>query len=427
MPHSIQKKILIVVESIDVEDSSGSKANVALIRNLNELGYELQVIHYTRKEVILDGILCVAIKEQRLSFLFYLSRLERYIRYFLKIELNKFLENLFGFSFTLLNDRNSIVREIKSSIEWNPDLILTLSKGGSFRPHHALLKVPSMHNKWMAYIHDPYPMHWYPNPYPWFEPGFKQKERFIKNVANKAKLLAFPSKILLEWMGAHFSPFKTKGIVIPHQIVRKEKIIESLPLYFNEKNFNLVHAGNLINGRNPKGLVLGFKKFLEDNVEARLESRLIFLGGENFYSKMLAQYANNNPQLLLSPKKLSFDLVQNLQQKSSVNIILEARSEISPFLPGKFPHCVQANKLILHIGPLNSEVKRLLGKEYPYHSEIDNVEEISSLIEKLYFRWKEDVLNMELNRPDIVKYLSKDHLIDQMKLSFNRLEGYHLS
>ena len=34
------KKILIVVDSINIEDSSGSKANVALIQNLAISGFE---------------------------------------------------------------------------------------------------------------------------------------------------------------------------------------------------------------------------------------------------------------------------------------------------------------------------------------------------------------------------------------------------
>lgn len=422
----MQKKILIVVESIDVEDSSGSKANVAFIENLHKIGYDLKVYHYTRKEIVLEGIPCVAITEKRKSVLFYLSRLERYIRYYFKIKLNKPLEEIFGFSFTLINDRNSIARELKNIISWDPDLVLTLSQGGRFRPHHALAVLPSMQDKWMAYIHDPYPMHWYPKPYPWFEPGFKQKENFMKDIATKARVTAFPSQLLMEWMGCHFAPYQSKGVVIPHQMIKEERFSEDFPSYFNEKKFNLVHAGNLINGRNPMGLILGFKKFIEDNIEASMEARLIFLGGENFYSKELSIHENNIPEFHLSKGKLSFNLVQNLQKRSAVNIILEAKSDFSPFLPGKFPHCILANKLILHLGPLNSEVKRLLGESYQYHTQIDDIEEISLLIANLYRRWKKNTNEMQLNRPDLEKYLSKDHLEEVMQFAFKKIENEKL-
>lgn len=416
----MQKRILIVAESIDVEDSSGSKANVALIKNLSNIGYDIKVYHYTRKELSIHGVPCVTIKENRKSFLFFLSRLERHIRYGLKVHLNKPLEKKFGFSFTLLNDRDSIVNGLKQLGSWVPDLIITLSKGGSFRPHHALLKLPEFHDRWLAYIHDPYPMHFYPPPYPWFEPGFQQKEVFMKEVANKAKITAFPSKLLMEWMGEKYVPFSTKGVVIPHQLLETSEDKVDLPEFFDKSLFNLVHAGNLLQGRDPKGLIKGFKKFLEKNPEAQNDARLIFLGGASYYSAEIVTYQDDISQFIATEANLSFNLVQQIQKNSAVNIILEAKSSISPFLPGKFPHCILANRLILLLGPFKSETKRILGPSYHFQAEIDDVSEISQLIGELYVKWKEDWKNLELNRPDIEKYLSKEHLKDVMDEIFEK-------
>src|SRR5690606_14290435 len=128
---------------------------------------------------------------------------ERTLRTKLNFDLHKRLEKIFGFSFTLLNDKNSIAVELKRKLqELQPDLILTLSKGGSFRPHHALLLMPSWHKKWVAYIHDPYPMHLYPRPFNWVEPGYYKKWKFVKDVSAKAAFSAFPSRLLLEWMAS---------------------------------------------------------------------------------------------------------------------------------------------------------------------------------------------------------------------------------
>lgn len=416
----MQKRILIIVESIDVEDSSGSKANVALIKNLSQLGYDLKVYHYTRKEVTIDEVPCVSIKENRRSLLFFLSRLERHIRYRLKLQLNKPLEKRFGFSFTLLNDRNSIVKGLQETKAWNPDLVITLSKGGSFRPHHALLKLPEFHDKWLAYIHDPYPMHFYPPPYPWFEPGYQQKEEFMKGVARKAKITGFPSQLLMEWMGGKFQPFYTKGIVIPHQLEETFEGKENIPEFFDTLQFNLVHAGNLLPGRDPKGLIEGFKKFLQKNPEATNEARLIFLGGASYYSAEIIKYRDTISQFIATEEYLSFNLVQKIQKNSTVNIILEAKSNISPFLPGKFPHCVLANRIILHLGPPKSEANRLLGPSYPFQAEIDDVNKIAELIGELYNKWKEDSQGLELNRTDLEEYLSKDHLKDVMREVFEK-------
>jgi len=414
-----QKKILVVVESIDMNDSSGSKANVALIQNLHKAGFELLVYHYTRKEIKLPGIICIAIKEKRWSVLFFLSRLERYIRTYLKLSLSKPLEKVFGFSFTLFNDRNSIVAALQKIEDFKLDLVITLSKGGSFRPHHALLKMPALHTKWMAYIHDPYPMHFYPKPYTWTEAGARQKEEFMKEVALRAEITAFPSKLLMEWMGSHFASYQTKGVVIPHQMAHEniEGTNEELPAYFNLQNFNIVHAGNLLWGRDPKGLILGFQEFLKANPGAKKDARLIFLGGTNHYSLELSEYEKDIPQFKVSPDYLPFKMVQIIQERSSVNIILEAKSTISPFLPGKFPHCVSADKPILLLGPNLSESKRLLGNDYIYWTEIDEIDKIAGDIKNLYFQWKKDPTQLTLNRPDLKEYLS----IKYLSVTINKL------
>ena len=107
-------------------------------------------------------------------------------------------------------------------------------------------------------------------------------------------------------------------------------------------------------------------------------------------------------------------MVQNIQKKSSVNIILETKSTISPFLPGKFPHCVNADKPILLLGPYNSESRRLLGEDYKFWAEIDEIDKIAGHIENLYLQWKKDPSQLKLNRPDLEAYLSVKYLKKQL-------------
>ena len=404
--------ILIISESIDVEDSSGTKGRVALIKNLKRIGYNIVVYHYTRKEIQLSGIPCFAIKEKRWTALFLLSRIERYLRYLFKIKLNKPLEKIFGFSFTLFNDRNSIVSAIRNIDDFNPDLIFTLSKGGSFRPHHALLKMPELHEKWVAYIHDPYPMHLYPRPYAWVEPGYMQKWKFIQELSIKAAYSAFPSQLLKEWMGSYFSGFLNSGIIIPHQIIESELFKVKFPNYFDPTKFNLLHAGALLEPRNPKALVSAFKNLLNKYPESEEHSTLIFLGGANIYTSWLNNESENFNAIVVSKGYVSFDTVLKMQNNSSANIILEAKSEISPFLPGKFPHCIDAEKPIILLGPHFSESKRLLGENYKYWAEIDDTDQISVIIETLYLQWKAGY--SKFVRSDLKDYLSEKNLKEVM-------------
>ena len=82
-------KILIISESINVEDSSASKGRVALINNLKKAGYEILVLHFSHKEIFLNGIETHLIKENKKTILFYLSRLIRIIQRLFKININK--------------------------------------------------------------------------------------------------------------------------------------------------------------------------------------------------------------------------------------------------------------------------------------------------------------------------------------------------
>jgi len=400
----------VVVDSINVNDSSGSKANVAFILNLNKAGFEVKVFHYTQKEIQLPNIECVAIPEKKLNGLYVLSRMERLFTRWTGLNLNPFLEGFFGFSFTFFNDVASIKKALLKESDFNPDFILTLSKGASFRPHDALLKLPQLHHKWMAYVHDPYPFHYYPRPYNWIQPGYKQKEQFFRAVSEKAKFSAFPSLLLQEWMGSYFENFLKTGVVIPHQNAHFEVKLFDVTSYFDTLKFNLLHAGNLMKQRSPEGLIQGFQLFLKNNPEAKENARLSLIGSASYHEEMLTTYQKKIPELYVCLDNKLFDEVQFLQNNTTVNIILESKSEISPFLPGKFPHCVQANKPILALGPYYSETRRLLGADYPYWSEVNDVENIAKLIEKLYQLWQQDSNKLVLNRIDLKEYVSIDYL-----------------
>jgi hypothetical protein len=402
-------KILVIVDSINIEDSSGSKANVALIYNLVNAGFEVVVYHYTLTNIQLAGITCFAIPEIKFSPLYFLSRLQRIFQRNTTINLAPFFERLFGFSFTFFNDTNSIAKALRK-LFFQPDLVVTLSKGGSFRPHYAVLKTPKFHDKWLAYVHDPYPFHFYPRPYNWVEPNYKFKEAFFKEVAEKAKYSGFPSLLLMEWMEGYFPGFIKKSILIPHQNSKYTIQNESFPSYFDGTKFNMLHAGNLLGARTPKGLIEGLKLFFDRHPEAKKEVRLFMIGSTSGYTKMLKEYQKNVPELYVYDGIIPFDEVYNMQKNTSINIILEAKSEISPFLPAKFPHCVEANKMILSLSPYLSEVKRLLGVDYEYWSDVDDIKKIAKHIEKLFNLWKENPENLLLNRIDLEYYLSVDYL-----------------
>jgi hypothetical protein len=390
-----------------VEDSSGSKVNVALISNLKKAGFQLKVLHYSHKKINIEGIECVWIKENKFSLTYFLSRAVRVFQRNTNIYISRNLEIYTGFSFTHTNDTHSIKNGIKKHLDFNPDLVLTLSKGGSFRPHRALLKLPELQHKWMAYIHDPYPFHMYPRPYNWVEKSYQKKEAFMRAITEKAGYLAFPSLLLKNWMESYFPAVADKSVIIPHQI-KMENELEALPEFFTKNDFSLLHAGSLLSQRNPKFLLDGFLNFLKNNPKATQNAKLYIIGNNDAHKELLQQYMDH-PNIVIK-KYLEYKIVQALENSVSVNIILEAVSEISPFLPGKFPNCVIADKPILILGPYYSEVRRLLGETYPYWSEANDVTSIENKITTLYALWNTAPESLVLNRKDLVDYATEVYL-----------------
>jgi hypothetical protein len=405
------KKILVVVDSINVNDSSGSKANVAMIQNLKQAGFDLKVYHYSRKNIYLEDITCVSIKEIRFSWLYFLSRSQREITRMSRIYFNKLIDKLFGFSFTFFNDVNSIKRGLQKETDFMPDWVLTLSIASSFRPHRALLGLPQWHSKWLSYVHDPYPMHSYPRPYDWVEPGHQFKRDFFSQVTEKSKYVIYPSKLLADWMGGYYYNQKGKEIIIPHQIFDENKDIgnDLLPTFFDSNEFNILHAGSMMDARNPTTLISAFELFLDQNSNAKKHSKLLFIGKKSRFDDLIKQKQLKNPQIFISEGYLPFQNVIAMQEAASVNVILEAIGTVSPFLPGKFPHCIQARKPILLLGPYYSESKRLLGENYPYWSEINDLEQIQLNISKLYQCWLENS-NLIMDTADLLYYLSPKYL-----------------
>lgn len=416
MTKHIKRRLLIALDSIDVNDSSGTKGRVALIQNMVKLGYDLTVLHYTQKDLSIPGAQCISVKENRRSWYFFMSRLQRYIYRWFKWNISEYQERRNGFSFTWKNDASAFAKAIKSYEPAQFDMLWTFGKGTSFRAHAGTLLVPSWHSKWYAYVHDPYPQHLYPRPYNFVEAGYKKKRYFFRDITEKAKYMVFPSALLRDWMQSYFVAIENKALIVPHQIAEVGAAHEEQATSPSQDLFTLLHAGNLLDLRDPKPVVEAYKLFLKEVPEAKGNSELRFIGKPSMFDPYLKQEQASLPSLKLSDGYVAFEKVHRLQQDAKVNIILEAKSEISPFLPGKFAHCVAANAPILLVGPYYSECKRLLGKNYPYSFEFSEIENISAAMITLYTAWKQG--NTErLNRADLKEYLTEPYLLKTIENS----------
>ncbi|BAO55741.1 glycosyltransferase family protein [Nonlabens marinus] len=409
------KRILILAETIDSNSSSAGKANHAMIQSLHAAGFKIKIYHFSHDQIYIDQIEVTLIKEIKSDLNYWLSRSQRVLQRLSKRNFSKQLENLFGFSFTFKNDAFSMARALEKESITDFDLLLTLSKGASYRTHAALLKLPQWHNKWLAYIHDPYPFHWYPNPYNWIEAGYKFKEAFFVQVIKKAQYLGYPSQNLATWMSAFNDQFAHKAVILPHQADATDFDINNLPEFFNVQDFNVLHAGNLMTTRDPQPLILAWKEFILENPNAKKNARLTIVGHSQHFRTQLELAAAQDESIIIQPFYMDYKVVRAMESFASVNIILEAVAKESPFLPGKFPGLVIANAPILHLGPSNSETRRLLGKNYLYAAEADDVQYIKELLNNLFNKWQACDKVLLLDRADLDEYVSPIFLKQQIQ------------
>ena len=245
------------------------------------------------------------------------------------------------------------------------DYIFAFGGGDFFEPLEALSRVTNVEVPRIGYVHDPFPFHFFPKPYK--EPPTKRSinhERRLKKAFDDLDKLAFPSQLLSEWMGDCYNIKLEKRIVIPHglplsQIEDNEYTtdVNSFIEKHQLKEGFYFHAGTLLYHRRIEHLIKAFQKFKESNKSKNI--KLLHIGNIQY------NYQNTNKDVIIVNERLDLGFINNISKRSLGLIIIEHIGEISPFLPGKFPEYLSFKKPILHFGPKNSEIVRIVQKYYP--------------------------------------------------------------
>ncbi len=415
---STSLRILVVADTLDVDASSGAKTSLALVESLLACGYDLKILHYSRKEIQIKKATTVAIKEKKTSLYYVLSKAQLLIKRIFGIALQPKTEARRGFSYAHTYDVASIKEAISKENPDQYDWVLALSYAGSFRAHTALTQLPHWHAKFMAYIHDPYPQHSYPRPYDWVEPGHQFKRDAFLKISASASYMLYPSQYLGDWMESYYHNAKGKAITIPHQIPDRS-VGDQTPAFFDPARFTILHAGSMMSARNPMALATAFCELTQEHEDFKKDASLIFLGTRSVFHEALEALSKEHNTLYVHPDYMNFDSVLSMQYKAAINVVLEAKGPISPFLPGKVPHCIKANAPILLLSPFKSETKRILGDAYPYWSEIDDVSSIKNHLKEIYTHWKlhKGEVSLEVEDIDALHYyFSPKYVADQFNI-----------
>ncbi|NQY05955.1 MAG: hypothetical protein HRT68_07055 [Flavobacteriaceae bacterium] len=314
--------------------------------------------------------------------------------------------------YRLIQDWNKTVYKHLS----NNDVVFiyVLGTGHDFNVHHAVARL-KVEVPIMAHIHDPYPFNQYPEPYRQYKFLYSRMASQFKRVIRNVDFVSFPSLYLKDWMSRFYPEIDKKHLIIPHPECIADYSNIACPKSFDkldDSQFILMHLGSLLKERNPIHLLKAFKRFCQSDPEKKEKAFLYIIGRiNNEYVDLIQdkQGAAENIQSINS--RVTYPQTKQIMTKATALIILEAISEFSPFMPGKISDYLMADKPIVALTPLKSEVSRLLGGDYSHKTEVNDEDEILRILNDLWQQWKQNK-NLKMNRSDLKTYISVEKSLE---------------
>ncbi|QSS96402.1 hypothetical protein [Psychroflexus sp. ALD_RP9] len=272
----------------------------------------------------------------------------------------KVYSKYFKISISQLKRYKAFISKLKQINLDQYDVIIAFGGGGFFEPLEALSQCKT-NALTVGFIHDPYPGDVFPEPYQTKtnKNTLKIREK-LKRVFLKLDKLAFPSKLLGEWMDKYYEFGDDKILELPHLLPTIEidddakKEAEKFLNLHNLKHENFYfHAGTLLKHRPVKDIITQFKKLKKDGYFDH-DFKLLFIGNVNY------DIQKSDKDVVIVNKRKPLDLVNAISRKAKALMIIEHIADISPFLPGKVPEYIAHQKPIMHFGPQNSETCRVV-------------------------------------------------------------------
>lgn len=397
------KKILIVTCEIRTNKFSCSIITANFIKNLGNK-FEVDLLSPPETEFNFDHNL-------KNIFFTKASKL-RFIKDY------KFLKKVafrLGYRLDMLFRRNAMKRAFKKINFDNYDIVFFFGAGGNFSPHIAARNLPQTTAILVGYVHDPYPKSAYPKPYNGPEMSYDKNELMLyQKMINRIDYLLFPSQTLGEWMAQHYKLPEKKIVVLPHLLPNEpdfsqkanpsQAIIDFLDKHKLEQNQFFLHTGTLLNHRRIEKLVEAFKE-LKANGELA-NQKLVFIGNANYDISTL-----RSEEVIIIDQRMPYSFIQEFSLHAKALMIIEHVGDISPFLPGKFPEYMVFNKPVLHFGPKNSEVHRLLEtyEDVSLSASLDNLEEIKTAL-----LTASTMEGFQMSK-ELRYYLSDQHLVNKVE------------
>jgi hypothetical protein len=249
---------------------------------------------------------------------------------------------------------------------------------------------------WVANYHDPYPASLFPPPYNSFTPIIStRQERAHLQILEKATILSFPCVRLRDWVLAENKALHSKSYILPHagcKLANLQHLPDDEKVVVDKHKFTILHTGTLLSARNPIHLIHAFTKFLGSDTTRKEKAELVLIG--NVHPKIreeLETKVSNNVKVIT--ERLSYSRCLELSMDSAILLIVEAKSKISPFFPGKLADYLWLKKPILALSPEVSTTRDMIGDEFC--SFIEDEDRMVGILERLWLQWCSNALKVD--------------------------------
>lgn len=405
-------RLLVLAEDIRYNTTSGGICNTNFIDALLQNNFSIDlIVDFKEKDLLW-------LNHKNLSYDFVNQNTTSKLKniFFNSRIINGIFTKINGFSIKDQLKINKWKKKVFYKLNNNQySLIIFLGAGNSMLNYFTLLKLNTK-IKTLVNLHDPYPDNNYPFPYKGCDNLSNIiKSKKIEKVLKIATFVSFPSLYLYEWMSKFYPIINQKKIIIPHinsKIDELSYLKNETNFNFSEDLFNLVHGGSLLSHRNPIFLINAFEKFLDKDANRRKKCFLHIIGRIG-NSNLILNKKNITENIKIVKNRISYKQSKEIFSKSVALILLEAVSHESPFLPGKFIDYLDSKVNILALTPKKSEVRRLLGKNYPYICEVDDEDKILKVIEQLWNNWI-NTNNQYFVPSELLEYVSPKNLNEKI-------------
>jgi len=290
------------------------------------------------------------------------------------------------------------------------NVIISLSGGGFFGPQDAVSKIKTRAIK-IGLIHDPFPNDVFPEPYKTKTNRYTIKaKKSLKKTIDNLDLIAFPSKLLAEWMNKHYIFGPSKSVILPHLLpeidINNNSKNEAEKFLHNHQikahNFFL-HAGTLLKHRPIDSIIKVYNELYNEGFFDK-GFKIVFIGSIKY------EVQDFGDHVVIINKRIPLDLINAISQKAKALMIIEHIGKISPFLPGKLPEYIAHKRPIMHFGPKHSEVcriaKAVIDLKY-FSAELDQTQDINRVL-------KTGGKNLS-DYQEIINYFKIDNFFDIIK------------